>query len=277
MRSLLRAWLAPPSQAAASPQPIGLRTFLSGYDRRSVVALVVLVGSGLVVGARPQDLFGVAGQLDWLLGVMWLWLAIVLPWRIHPARDLAILAFGAAGGALIESWGTWTGVWWYATAERPPWWVVPAWATTALAGERTCQILMTMLRRARIEPAARSRASSALYGAVLGAFAVAMTGFSLRAASGPAVAVAGVTMVVVIGTTRLPLQDLGAFVAGSLLGVFIEPWGTRAGVWTYYTLQTPPVVAVFAHGFATLAFLRAAEIGARALVHVRGAREVRRC
>ena len=245
-----------------------IRRFLSGYDRRSLLALVLLAASGLVVGARPQDLLGTAGRLDWLLGFMWLWIAIVLPWRLKLARDLAVLAFGAAGGALIESWGTWTGVWWYATAERPPWWVVPAWATTALAGERTRHVLLSLARRAGIEPASRPRLAAALYFVVLGAFAIAMAGFSRGAASWPAVAVACTTMGVVIVTTRSPAMDLGAFSAGSLIGLFIEPWGTRAGVWTYHTLQTPPAVAVFAHGFATLAFLRAYELAAVATQHV---------
>jgi hypothetical protein len=270
----LPRWLAPTTR---EPPTADLRGVLAGYDRRSAIAIVLLIGSGLVVGARPRDLLGVGGQVDWMLGVMWLWLAIVLPWRLYPARDLAILAFGAAGGALIESWGTWTGVWWYASAERPPWWVVPAWATTALAGERTALLLLALLRKAGLGQHGSPRAAGALYVVVLGVFAASMTWFSQPAASGPAVAVALVTMLGVILSTRSPLQDLGAFVAGSILGVFIEPWGTRNGIWTYYTLQTPPAVAVFAHGFATLAFLRAAELAARAVAQRAGDRAPGRC
>ena len=47
------------------------------------------------------------------------------------------------------------------------------------------------------------------------------------------------------------------FVAGSGLGYFLERWGTTRLCWTYYTRQTPPIFAVFAHGFAAVAFWRA--------------------
>jgi hypothetical protein len=49
-----------------------------------------------------------------------------------------------------------------------------------------------------------------------------------------------------------------AFAAGSGLGYFLERWGTTRLCWTYYTRQTPPVFAVFAHGLAAVAFWRAA-------------------
>lgn len=236
------------------------RTILSGYDRRSAAAFALLVGSGLALGRGWDDLFG-SGRPDWLLLVMWGWLAVVLPWRVRPGRDVLLLVLGFGGGALIETWGTWTGVWWYFTQERPPWWVIPAWSTTALAGERTATLIG--LVAGKLSGAARARGMSRIpkwsYWIVLPLFALAMTRFSWPAASGRAVAVAVVTMAIVIASTRRPEHDLAAFLAGSLLGVFIEPWGTGHRVWTYYTLEVPPVEAVFAHGFATVAFLRATE------------------
>ena len=47
------------------------------------------------------------------------------------------------------------------------------------------------------------------------------------------------------------------FLAGSALGYFLERWGTTRECWTYYTFQTPPLFAIFAHGLAAVAFWRA--------------------
>jgi hypothetical protein len=46
------------------------------------------------------------------------------------------------------------------------------------------------------------------------------------------------------------------FLAGTGLGYFLERWGTTRECWTYYTHQTPPLFAVFAHGLAAVAFWR---------------------
>jgi hypothetical protein len=246
-------------------QPSFLVELLLGYDRKSVVVLVVLVGSGLVLGHDWSEVFPAAGRVDILLAVMWAWLALALPWRVNPAGDLVMLGFGLVGGALIETWGTWTGVWWYFTAERPPWWVIPAWAMTALAGQRAALLILDVgTRAARAFPSLRMpRVGALLYWVMLPAFALAMTRFSLRAAPWPAVVIAFLTMAVIIVPTRSARDDLIAFLAGSLLGAFIEPWGTGQRCWTYYTLETPPLVAVFAHGFATLAFMRATDTARR--------------
>jgi hypothetical protein len=50
------------------------------------------------------------------------------------------------------------------------------------------------------------------------------------------------------------------FLAGSGLGYFLELWGTTRGCWIYYTRETPPLFAVFAHGMAAMAFWRAGEL-----------------
>jgi hypothetical protein len=47
------------------------------------------------------------------------------------------------------------------------------------------------------------------------------------------------------------------FICGSALGYFLERWGTTRECWTYYTMQTPPLFAVLAHGMASVAFWRA--------------------
>ena len=234
---------------------------LDGYDHRSLAVLALLVVSGIAMGHGWGEVWGSGGPIDLRLGLMWVWLGVVLPWRVRPAHDICLLGLGMVGGGLIETWGTWTGVWWYFTRERPPWWVVPAWATTALAGQRTAYLIVELGRRLpeRLRGTMATRALRASYWCVLPAFALSMAWFSARAACWPAVTVAAATMIVVIASSRSPDLDVIAFAAGSLLGVFIESWGTQHGCWTYYTRQTPPAVAIFAHGFATLGFLRAYE------------------
>lgn len=57
---------------------------------------------------------------------------------------------------------------------------------------------------------------------------------------------------------QISLDILSIFtLAGAGLGYFLELWGTTRECWTYYTLQTPPLFAVLAHGMAAVAFWRA--------------------
>jgi hypothetical protein len=55
------------------------------------------------------------------------------------------------------------------------------------------------------------------------------------------------------------------FAAGAGLGYFLELWGTTRQCWTYYTLETPPLFAVLAHGMAAVAFWRAVLLAQRSL------------
>jgi hypothetical protein len=67
-------------------------------------------------------------------------------------------------------------------------------------------------------------------------------------------------LILVSGDHRTALLT---FTAGSGLGYFLELWGTTRACWTYYTYQTPPLFAVFAHGMAALAFWQAARVLAK--------------
>jgi hypothetical protein len=66
-----------------------------------------------------------------------------------------------------------------------------------------------------------------------------------------------IILVMIPGNSR---QDVCLMIGGSLLGVVIEYYGTSRHIWTYYTREIPPVVAVFAHGFASIGFQRGAGI-----------------
>jgi hypothetical protein len=59
--------------------------------------------------------------------------------------------------------------------------------------------------------------------------------------------------------STLPRRDVLVFFSGAGLGIFLEYWGTSRLCWIYYTEQVPPPIAVLAHGFAALAFARAAD------------------
>jgi hypothetical protein len=241
------------------------------YDRRSLAALVVLATCGVVLGYGWRDLVDLRGEVDWLLAALWAWLGLSVTWNLSPRRDAVLLAVGLVGGGLIETWGTRTGVWSYFTHERPPLWIVPAWATSAVSMDR----LATLVDRAgtaladsrawRLDPRAVARLWPGLYATLLGSFVVAMTWFVWPAAGAAAVAIAVTTMVLVVASCRRPRDDTLAFVAGALLGLLIEYWGTSRRCWSYHTGQVPPPVAVFAHGFAAVAFGRAAGVVHRAL------------
>jgi hypothetical protein len=116
----------------------------SGYDRRSLIALALLVSTGGVVGYRWSDLVDANGGMDWLLAGTWIWMAGLLTWSVTPRRDLVLLAVGFAGGGVIEWWGTATQIWTYFTLERPPLWILPAWPIAALAIDRMARLLTNL-------------------------------------------------------------------------------------------------------------------------------------
>ena len=95
------------------------------------------------------------------------------------------------------------------------------------------------------------------------AFVVWMTHFLSPAIAKPASVVVIAIMLAVALRCRDPRRDVVVFIAGSSLGVFLEYWGTSRECWTYYTRETPPAVAVLAHGFAAVAFARVARRGRR--------------
>jgi hypothetical protein len=76
-------------------------------------------------------------------------------------------------------------------------------------------------------------------------------------------------MLGVLGTASDTRNDALLFVGGSLLGMFLEYWGTSRHCWTYYTGEIPPPIAVFAHGFASVAFSRGVLVLERAIARVR--------
>ncbi|MEW6569195.1 MAG: hypothetical protein AB1449_13720 [Chloroflexota bacterium] len=86
--------------------------------------------------ARP-----VWAQLDWLLLGIFGGMTVLVTAGADLRADAGIVAIGLAGGLVIESWGTQTGLWSYFTYERPPLWILPAWPVASLAIERLTRLL----------------------------------------------------------------------------------------------------------------------------------------
>jgi hypothetical protein len=239
----------------------GLGWLTEGYDRRSLWALLSLVSVGAAVGYRWSDLVDVNGGMDWLLTGTWIWMAALLTWGVSLRRDLIMLAVGFVGGGVIEWWGTNTQLWTYFTAERPPLWILPAWPIATLAIDRMARMFDRVLDRRPVSDVALFVA----YWLMVPTFVVTMFAFARHTVHILATQVVFLLMLGVTLTGKRPRRDVTLFVAGSLLGVFLEYWGTSRECWTYYTREVPPVVACVAHGFAALAFARGADAIERAL------------
>jgi hypothetical protein len=193
-------------------------------------------------------------QVDWLLVGIFAAMSLLIMAGADLRADLLIVLVGLAGGLTIESWGTQTKLWTYFTQERPPLWIIPAWPIASLAIDRICRLLL------RIFPEKTFRRYTWLYWPIfLGFYALMLTfvwptwGLSLTT-----MALALCAFLILTPTDHR--MAVLTFVAGSGLGYFLELWGTTRACWTYYTLQTPPLFAVLAHGMAAVAFWRVARL-----------------
>lgn len=237
------------------PEGPGFWQYLrAGWDRRSLVALGLLFVVGASVGYRWSDLIDPSGGMDWLLAGTWVWMAAMLTWRVSLRRDLVFLAVGFVGGGVIEWWGTYSKIWSYFTLERPPLWILPAWPIATLAIDRMARMLDRAVPRH-----APAQWYFIAYWVFVPSFVVSMIAFARHTVG---IAPTQLVIALMVGVTlacRDPRRDLTLFAAGSLLGIFLEYWGTSRQCWTYYTGQVPPPVACVAHGFAAIAFARGAD------------------
>ena len=228
------------------------------YDRKSALALGLLVTLCAAVGYSFRDLLDANGQMDWLLAGTWVAMAALLTWNVVPRRDVLLFAVGAVGGGVIEWWGTNTRLWSYFTAERPPLWILPAWPIAALSIDRLARLSQRLLEGYEARRGARfdERSLKAAYYVAVPVFVFALVAFIRPSLD---LFASRVVLGIVLAVTFVrpePRRDLLLFAAGSLLGVFLEYWGTSRECWTYYTREVPPPVAIFAHGFASIAFAR---------------------
>jgi len=188
--------------------------------------------------------------LDWLLLGIFLVMSLLIMVGADLRVDIKIIIVGLIGGLVIESWGTQTNLWHYYTAERPPLWIIPAWPIASLSIDRLVRILQ------KYSSHIGDKVFKITYWAVFSVFFTLMLYFVRPTLDKSLTLCAlGLVFVIVITTTNHRLAVL-TFMAGAGLGYFLERWGTTRECWTYYTLQTPPLFAVLAHGMAAVAFGR---------------------
>lgn len=245
---------------AAPGESLG-RILARGYDWRSAAALGLVLVTGGSVGYRWSDLLDANAQMDWLLTGIWIWLAAMICWRVRGRRDLLMIVVGIGGGGTIEWWGTNTELWRYFTNERPPLWILPAWPAATIAIDRMGMLVdeLVQYRERTVGRQLPVRFLKAMYFIVVPAFVAWMTLFLWPTSHLLASDIVIGLMVLVASFTLDARRDMALFAAGTLMGVFLEYWGTSRYCWTYYTEQVPPPVAVVAHGFAAIAFTRCAD------------------
>lgn len=223
------------------------------YDRKSLAVLGAFAGvaaiSILFFGEYVD--FGWA-ETDWFLVACWIGMLVLAMANVSLRRDVPLALAGFAGGAFIETWGTHAGLWSYFTGEKPPLFILPAWPAAALATARVADVVAPWVARAVRGRAPFVVAASAYV--VLLATWVAPHGLHVLTI------MAGAAILVVIATTTDGPRDLARFAAGCVTGLPLEIWGTTRECWTYAGGGTPPLVAVLSHGFATVAFDRAAAL-----------------
>jgi hypothetical protein len=194
--------------------------------------------------------------MDWLLLGIFGFMSVTIIAHANIKTDLLIVFVGICGGLAIESWGTQTNLWFYYTDERPPLWIIPAWPIASLSIDRITRFLDWTLKRIEWKPSLYSLVS-ALYWLTFASFLTLMLIFVAPTFDKSFTWFALILCVLLIFTPTDHRFALLTFIAGSGLGYYLELWGTTRQCWTYYTYQTPPLFAVFAHGMAAVAFWRA--------------------
>jgi len=187
-------------------------------------------------------------QLDWLLVGNFLFMSIMIMANANLKTDLPILAIGMIGGLAIEGWGTQTELWTYYTNERPPLWIIPAWPIASLSIDRLFRLLHLSSR------SIPDKLFQRLYWVIFPSFYALMIAFVWPTRNKSLTILALIMVGLLIYVLRGQRGAVLTFMAGAGLGYFLELWGTTRMCWTYYTLQTPPLFAVLAHGMAAVAF-----------------------
>jgi len=190
---------------------------------------------------------------DWLLVGIFSFMTLAIMAGADLRRDTWILLVGAAGGLVIEAWGTQTYLWTYFTEQRPPLWIIPAWPIASLTIDRIVRLLNRLLPENKHKWKNFYRIS---YWLIFTIFAFSMILFVWPFMDRSMTLMACLLVGFVILTPVDHRSEVLIFLAGSSLGYFLEYWGTTRECWTYYTRQTPPFFAVLAHGMASVVFWR---------------------
>lgn len=195
--------------------------------------------------------------LDWLLFGIFGFMSLTIVARADLKVDALIVFVGICGGLAIESWGTQTNLWHYYTAERPPLWIIPAWPIASLSIDRITRLLSFLNTKVTKGHKGDPFVFKMLYWLTFGSFSILMVRFVAPTFDKSYTWLALILCFLLILTPTDYRFAFLTFAAGAGLGYFLELWGTTRECWTYYTLQTPPLFAVLAHGMAAVAFWRA--------------------
>jgi hypothetical protein len=189
-------------------------------------------------------------QIDWLLIGNFAAMSLLIMARPDFKRDALVVGVGLVGGLVIESWGTQTHLWTYYTNERPPLWIIPAWPIASLAIDRLVRLLGHFMDELY------SPSLAVLYWMIFPAFYALMLIFVWPTLDKSlTLGALALCAFLILTPTNYRLAVL-TFAAGAGLGYFLELWGTTRACWVYYTGETPPIFAVFAHGLAAVAIWR---------------------
>ena len=192
----------------------------------------------------------IINQIDWLLVGIFLAMSLLIMAGADFKKDIWIILVGLGGGLMIEAWGTQTNIWTYYTNERPPLWIIPAWPIASLSIDRLVSII-NLIKMGRYPGFFKL-----FYWIIFILFFSLMVFYVYPTFDKPLTWIAVfITLFIVITPNNHRIACL-TFVSGISLGYFLEKWGTTRLCWTYYTMETPPLFAVCAHGLAAVAFWR---------------------
>lgn len=192
-------------------------------------------------------------QIDWLLIGNFLLMSVLITLNADIRSDLPYLIIALGGGFIIEAWGTQSGLWTYYTLEKPPLWIIPAWPIAALSVKRAYTLTVRHLQRIPDDW------FHWLYWPVFGFFYLLLLDFVWPTIRHPLTLFALLMCAFVIVIGRNYKGKLVVFILGSVLGYFLERWGTTRLCWVYYTGGTPPFFTVLAHGMASVAIFQVYE------------------
>ncbi len=189
-------------------------------------------------------------QLDWLLIGNFLVMSVLIMLNADIKRDIPYFLISLAGGFIIEAWGTRSELWTYYTFETPPLWIIPAWPIAALSVNRLYDIARKITRTVS------DGVFRWIYWPVFLSFFLYMVIFIWPTRSHHLTIFSTLLCFGLILTSRDHRSDVLILAVGSILGYFLERWGTTRLCWTYYTGGTPPLFTVLAHGMASVAVWR---------------------
>jgi hypothetical protein len=193
-------------------------------------------------------------QIDWLLIGNFLVMSILITLNADIRKDFPYLLIALVGGYIIEAWGTQSGLWMYYTFEKPPLWIIPAWPIAALSVKRAYSLVAAFI------PQIHEEWVRWIYWSVFGIFFILLIDFVMPTLGHPLTLFALFMCVLVILMGKDQRAKLLFFIIGSILGYFLERWGTTRQCWAYYTGGTPPFFTVLAHGMASVAIFQVYEI-----------------